>query len=508
MNLATQYDWIVLGDHPAALLSANLVARLGLSVLIVPKGSSMSAGHFQVSETRPCLDPESNFLLGLSADGLLNVCLEKVGIQSESFTVPLSSPQALTPQYRIDFKRDLASFQSELKREIPQESAAEAQFIEGAVEISPTVLKYWLDFPSQLTMEIATETTAEAAAADAKPAARKVKKPRRSTWQEILRKSTALNLSIGKSEILEAFRYALSGQNPKGGASDIETLHALALGQTGASVRGGMTAYRELLLQNARRLGSTILESAETKRIFVENGKFIGVQLNVSGNMVGGTGCVLGSSFDEFSERVSMNGRNWFSLKRQWPDPSGWKFTVAFSVRNEAIPPGASRRMVWKENEAPPVELEIATNSEYGGRDKDKQIVFLRTVLPYSSESLKPEYQRLISARMFRLASELIPYLEYHVLSIYPDFRADAQADDLSVVYPFHKLSEIPENLKCYGEKQGLGNIFQGSGSGIEGLFITSNQSFPELGNFGPTVASIEAVAWIAHRLGLRGPLS
>jgi hypothetical protein len=232
----------------------------------------------------------------------------------------------------------------------------------------------------------------------------------------------------------------------------------------------------------------------------------------VSGNMVGGTGCVLGSSFDEFSERVSMNGRNWFSMKRQWPDPTGWKFTVAFSVRNEAIPPGASRRMVWKENEAPPVEIEIAAASEYGGRerdrDKDKQIVFLRTVLPYSVESLKPEFQRIVSARMFRLASEIVPYLEYHVLSIYPDFRADSQSDDLGVVYPFQRLSEIPENLKCYGTNQGLSNLFQGSGSGIEGLFITSNQSFPELGNFGPTVASIEAVAWIAHRLGLRGPLS
>jgi hypothetical protein len=509
MNLATQYDWIVLGDHPAALLSANLVARLGLSVLIVPKDSSMRASHFQVSETRPCLDPESNFLLGLATDGLLSVCLEKVGIQSQSFTVANSSPQALTPQYRVGFKSDLRSFQSELKRQVPEESISEAQFLERAVEMSPTVLKYWLDFPGQLTMEIASEIPVEGAV-DAKASLPKVRKPKRISWQEMLRRSPALRLSekVAKSEMLEAFRYGLSGQNPKGGASDIETLHTIALGQTGASVRGGMTAYRDLLLQNARRLGTTVLETAETKRIFVENGKFIGVQLSVSGNMVGGTGCVLGSSFDEFSERVSMNGRNWFSLKRQWPNPSGWKFTVAFSVRSEAIPPGASRRMVWKENEAPPVELEIATNAEYGGRDKDKQIVFLRTVLPYSSESLQPEFQRLVSARMFRLASELIPYLEYHVLSIYPDFRADAQTDDLSVVYPFHKLSEIPENLKCYGERQGLGNLLQGSGSGIEGLFITSNQSFPELGNFGPTVASIEAVAWIAHRLGLRGPLS
>jgi hypothetical protein len=497
MNIATQYDWIVLGDHPAALLSANLVARLGLSVLIVPQCTSMQTC---VSEEQRVLDPESNFLLGLEPDGLLGICLEKSGLSMKEHLLPDSLPQALTPENRIRFRATAEEMKTELQRELSKDSSdvtetnEEAAFLDYALRVSPELLSHWVSFPKQLTLDMANA---------------QAKRPKLVDWQEVLRKSPALRMphverAVETSSFLEAFRFGLSGQSLQGGASPLESLHALSMGPSGSSVRGGMKSYRELLLRNAKRLGVTVLENAQCKRIFVENGRFVGVQVSESGNMVGGSGCVLGSSFDEFSERVSMNGRNWLSLKRQWPDASGWKFSLAFTVGEEAIPPGASRRMIWKEPEAPIVEFEIADASEYGIRDREKKLIFLRTILSYNEESLSSDFQKMIAARMFRLASQVLPYLEYHVISIYPDFRVE----DLKRVYPFNKLSEIPENLKSYGRRTGLAHLLQGSGTGIEGLFISSNQSFPELGNFGPTLAALEAVAWIAHRLGLPGPLA
>ncbi len=109
-------------------------------------------------------------------------------------------------------------------------------------------------------------------------------------------------------------------------------------------------------------------------------------------------------------------------------------------------------------------------------------------------------YQRMVGARMLRQAAELIPFLEYHVVRVYPDFRAENE--ELSQAFGFASPDLIPENLRC------LGGAGVGSRSGVEGLFVASGESFPALGSFGPSVAGLEATAWIAHRSGLPGPFA
>jgi hypothetical protein len=101
---------------------------------------------------------------------------------------------------------------------------------------------------------------------------------------------------------------------------------------------------------------------------------------------------------------------------------------------------------------------------------------------------------------MFRKLMELVPFVEYHLVRIYPDFRTENQ--ELSEAYGFASVELVPENLKVAAGR-GVG-----SASGIEGLFVATGESYPELGSLGATVAAIEASAWIAHRRGLPGPLA
>lgn len=495
-DISSQYDWIVLGDHPGALLSANLVARLGLTVLVVPKSETRGV---LLSDEGQYLDPESNFLLGLGEGGLLHESLSKVGAISEDI---LSGdriyPQVLTPQYRFQFKSEPDLLSLELNRELGTESSLEKDFIESALAGSSEVLDYWTRYPSQLTLD---------------PSG-KVKPERRKSWHQIrsvskvsrnLATKSTVNNPSGEVESVEALRFGFLGlARPGTGLESQEAFHALALGRSGASYRGGTTSYRKLLIRNAKKLGATILDGAECRRIFVDNGRFTGIQVSSSGNMITGTGCILGSSFEQFSKRVSMNGRSWFSRTHRWPDPVGWKFTIALSVSGEGIVPGLTRRMVWKEAEAPAVEIELAEPGEYGARDQERKLIFLRTILPFHIETLNWEYQRMMAARMFRLASKLVPYLEFHVMKVFPDFRPETQ-NELRAVYPFERLDMIPENLRCYAPTE-HSRRFQGASSGIEGLFISSNQSFPELGSFGPVVAAFDGVAWVAHKMGLAGP--
>ena len=53
-------------------------------------------------------------------------------------------------------------------------------------------------------------------------------------------------------------------------------------------------------------------------------------------------------------------------------------------VNAEAIPPGATSRMVWQEAEAPPIEIEISDSDVHGGtgRRAELRVVLARTVMP------------------------------------------------------------------------------------------------------------------------------
>jgi hypothetical protein len=298
-----------------------------------------------------------------------------------------------------------------------------------------------------------------------------------------------------------------------------DLFHVFSLSRSGGRIKGGMTAYRSLLLNIARRQGVHIPLNTECKRIFIEKENFIGVQVSNRGNMISARGGVLGCSYARASQQMVFGSRSWYPHRRKKATPSGWKFTVALTVHKEAIPNKIMKRSVWKEANAPSLEIEIVDPSDYNGNRSDQRVIYLRTVMPYSTESLNTRYQRITAARMLRKLTEIIPFIEFHVIQIYPDFRMGSdmsetlrvipevsastpqfREDELKVVFGFSSLEEIPDNLLVYQDE----NLT--SETGIDGLFRVSSESYPGLGSLGPIVAGLEAVSWLAHRSGLAGP--
>lgn len=270
-------------------------------------------------------------------------------------------------------------------------------------------------------------------------------------------------------------------------------------------------AYRELLLKLASRLGAHVATDLECKRVFVDKGRFTGVQVAHRANIVNAGGAIVGCGLWQLGSMVSFSGRNWVKKLKPSPVPQGWRFTVGFTVAAAMIPAGASPRMVWKEAEAPPLEIEITDSEARGpgyGRRLQQRTLLARTVLPFSEESLTLDFQRKMASKMMRQLTDLFPFLENHLIAVYPEFRnanGDEGFSELTEVYGFASLDAIPENLRCLLPLRGQG---VGSNSGIEGLFVANGESFPELGSFGGTVAALESVSWLAHRAGLAGPLA
>lgn len=528
IRLRDHYDWVVLGDHPGALLSAGLAARLGLSVLVLPL---VPAAKTVISESGQCLDPESNYLIGLGSierfQGLLSDCLGRLGISpAESTMIQREGvlPQVLTPGKRLSLLIEDDLLDHELTREFGQEWVQACALPAALSHGESPSLAFWKRLPDRLTfaqsrnrkgvephtlegLRQKLERTWRGSSYSGysgysgKRASRSIRRTDQE-WFSNTRRLLEFCLSRGGEDFAEVCQGLWYGVSSSAAEDPLvsELVHMLVLGRTGAGFSGGMTAYRDFLVRLAKRLGAHVPPKGECSRIFIEDGKLVGVQITHQGTMIGASGAILGCSIGQAREYMSITGKSWFSRLKPVPVPAAWRFTLAMTVHAEAIPPGMSRRTIWKETGAPVLEIEVAHPGDYVLDEPEHRLLFARTLLPYTREGVRPDFQRLISARMLRQLTELIPFLEYHLVRLYPDFRNENT--EMSQAFGFASPEMIPENLRVYS---GPG---VGSRSGIDGLFVASNESFPALGSFGGTVAALESIAWLAHRTGLSGPFA
>ncbi len=527
IRLSDHYEWVVLGDQPGALLSGCLAAKLGLSVLILPV---VEPFRLTVSQSGQFFDPETNSLLGLGgagpSEGLVARCLFRSGmLASEAGLIRTYGviPQVLTPNIRVAFGEESGGWAQSLMREVGEKAVSGFGLLDALTKSEGRFWEFWRSLPDRLTVIDQSPNKGSGKNAIKKSDQNFSLSADRlgvsdSRWVNHSKGVSALFAKLpplvqgALSEFSSGIWFGVSGFDHADPVS-FEMLQMLALSKTGASFKGGMTAYRQFLLRLAQRLGAHVPDKAECGRVFVERGRLMGVQIAHRGNMITVAGGALGCSLSEIRDRVVVDGENRPGKLKVSPTPTGWKFTVALTVRKEGVPPGITQRMVWSEIGAPGLEFEFADSADYGMRDDEHRVLYLRTTVPFTIESLSTSFQRMLAARMFRQATEILPFLEFHVTRIYPDFRAALEVqsgdgladglsggDEFSAAFGFAMPALVPSGLRVYsGEGVGVN-------SGIEGLFVTTNESYPKLGSLGPSVAALEAVAWAAHRNGLAGP--
>ena len=520
MRFRDHYDWVVLGSHPGALLSASIVAKLGLSVLVLPMG--IQTGR-RVIEGERFLDPDPNYSLGLGGsgkvDGLILHCLKHVGMTSEeakSIEFQKCSPQILTPMTRLSFSNN-AQLKYEFQREFGEVTSQKIGLLSALEQTELQYLTFWQQLPAKFTLSLDRKKNAVFAAMTlSELKAQLIKSSKLSEslsqqWTSTQKNSFDLITEISRSdssEIFEGLYYWLTSnihQKP----SLFDLLHLINLSKSGGSYRGGMTSYKHFLMSLAKRLGAHVPIKTECRRVFIEKGKFAGIQLSSLGSMISAEAGILGCQLKRLNSISTYTGRSIFKKDKISIHPVGWRFTVALTVRAESIPKGSGSRMVWKEENAPVIEIEVVNPVDYNSPTSDRRILYMRTVLPYAESSLDISFLKLNAARMLRQVIHIFPFLEFHIVHIFPDFRmkpktssAATEVDDFVDAYSFSSLDSIPDNLLVY---EGSGT---GSSTGIEGLFIASEESYPELGNFGGVFAAFEGISWIAHQSGFAGPFS
>lgn len=494
MKLEDHYDWVVLGDDPATLLSACLMSHLGASVLILPLAPSQLA---RVSTSGQWFDPEPNFTLGLwrteNANGFLSDLFTRLGVPMAAR--PFSGPEpglleVVSPGARVGLYTDLDQFLFGIERELGPESIRKLG-LDVAVKFAESVtLKYWrhlhkqiFDQPSRDPLWRYTrfvQQEVHALPARARP------------WfssRKSLSSAIALAGDSRGEEIMRGITYGLSGRD-LGDPEAIRFAMLLGHSSTAGRTRGGVTELRRFLRKLAASKGADDWNLSPCRRVFVENGRFIGVQVASSGKMLSVGGGIVGCELGALEGLVCYSGKPRARLRKMAP-ARGWKITFALTVRAEALPPGCLRRVIWQEPGARALEIEVVSPDEYHLPQEGLRILYLRTHVPFTHESLSLDFQRKIVARMYRRAIEIFPFLEFHVVRMFPDFRhtdPTRLTDEFTEAYGIVSPEFIPGNLRDYGECP------SGSQTGLEGLYCVSGK-YPELGNLGGHFASVESVA-------------
>lgn len=489
MKFQNEYDWAVIGEHPAAVLSGCIAARLGYSVLMLPYSPGLASRTIDQSQV---FEPESSFFTGWiqhpqkvaffqSLLAWLAGDIEHPLLQETVTT----RTQLLTRTLRADLQDSLDQLSQSLLDNSGNANIS-AFFRQRLLSLSSILTLNASVSPDLFVSEDWNEKVSSLLEGHRASKRRYLKTFNRREVINVLRQKT-----LSQNELLVDLIQSVEKDSE--GRSDDDALQTLFraffLEHQGVAIPGGIRTLHNLLAEIAKQWGVQRAHVYQMERMFIDKDRFVGFQMkdeSERGKLVSVKGGILGCSLDHAKPLITGDGKTTRTLLKKSPEPLGWRFTISIRVDRKGIPFGLGRRSIWVEPGAPHLEIEVVDPSVYSLKgSSDACIVFLRTVLPFKQFSLDPVYRRKTAARMFEVAREQIPFFDRHVLDTYPNENTPDTQDP----YAFEKIEAIPENLRVI-DQNGVG-----SQSGVQGLFVATGESYPELGSFGAYLSGIQAVS-------------
>ncbi len=503
MKLKDRYDCVVVGDHPGAILAGLLVNRLGLTVLMIPQCGSQ--GKVYSKDKMSVVDPESSWFLGLGehrqSQGLWRELLSKLEISDTEKLVDSKNLNSAVWCQGSHFvvSKELQDWDVECDWNFTDTHAPLKKMPQIFARYSEPMLQFWQKYPQMLRKQDRRSKLSWASFTRSSADIRSyLFEPK--TNENISRTSQDKKWMNQRLSRLDAQTQAWIGSlwslqtEERAHARDLfDLLHLTTLGQTGRSLQGGVWELRSFLTRTAQERGVLVLDHPVSLEIRLNQDRISHLLLGEEKKQVDVGSLMVGCSVDQMKNLLQKKIKLDELCK-----PSGWFFTIAARVSRDFFSDSHARRFAIHEEGSPVLYIEVKTVEEYGleGNSKD-DIVFLRTTLPFESESLDPGFQNRVAKRMLKAAAQYFPLLDEKCKNVFPVL--DSADEEFSQVYGFPSLEYIPENLRIYL------NPGVGPETNIKGAFIVSGESYPQLGTWGSAVAAVEASHWLALQSGIPG---
>jgi hypothetical protein len=133
------------------------------------------------------------------------------------------------------------------------------------------------------------------------------------------------------------------------------------------------------------------------------------------------------------------------------------------------------------------------------------RVILARTwLVTEGPHSVSPERLRVLAARMFESVTQVFPRIEERMVRLFPDFRDEDHFFGVLRSLAWNPSdSQLLEPLSQYRWLEGA----RGEATSLEGFSWVHEDSYPQWGDLSSVLAGLEALARVAHKRGLRGPL-
>ncbi len=527
-----------MGDHPAALISGALAAKLGLSVLIVPLAEN---SRVAISSDGRVHDSETTWFPSLAeASGphhLVRATLEYLGTTSSEMTQVISRAsenELVCVGKGLALDRPYQSWIEQWHWSHSSVSRDNLASMQGILEVSDDLFRhFWSQLPERLTWKESRKQ--DGAPLRGEGQARETEGPRgairtpekdlaiRLSKSGVLgRKSSAQISKLLSSPVQMAFRdlgllemiesangiWDFLGPVSPREKTLFDWLHMAFMARSSNRVLGGAQSLRQLLLRLALRNGADYASDRDARRVFLRKDRFSGIQISGSGTVITAEGGVYGARMTSLLNRLVGADSRRLQQKLERPStqstPVSLDLTLSLRV-TEPVAAAMTDRRLFVDPEVGALEVEKVSMEPYTGDRTQGALLLLRSRIPFAPGSSDLDLDVLLqrAARMERAWSELSPGCEKGILYRFPDHtRREQGRADLELIYPRRNQASLSAH------HVGHWSSVLAPSTPFKNLFLVSAETYAQLGaGFGPWVGAFEATSWIAHRSGLPGPM-
>ena len=464
------YDVIVCGAELAGLVSAALLARRGLRVLLLGHDAdrpSFDAGGIALSRA-PALLP------ALESQPIARVLTELNSVQVVRRRAPIMSPgyQVALPRRRFDLLAEREPARRELGREFP----AEIDAIEGAIDrlVATSGL---LDAPlgSELTL------------------------PPDGFWErrEVARLESLLPPPgtdlLSPLPAGHPMRAAFAAPGAMGTAlvpGDVGTVgEARAFDQARRGLHrfeGGYAGLCALLTERLQTFSGERREKVVPVEIVMKRGRAAGIRVRPRDETIGCQHLIWAGPAPAMlalvAEKPARKGRDGGDGLRV----AGYRYALSMLVTPEAIPEGMGSRLFVIGDPAKPLIEDNAVAVTVGvpaPRDPGRVPVWAECVLPAPAVDAGPGYLRTMRARVRKQVTRVLPFLNQHLVvlgspfdGLPPEIPGSAKPPVATPPIPMPAVYTVerprPLDLGGLPHAPGIKNLWQVGRENLPGLTL------------------------------------
>ena len=475
--ISRNYDVLVVDPSPGALVAATLLARAGMSVLVLePPNTRTDIGAFRFLRHRP---PVIGFGHGLLTRSLRSLKFHPHELQAVRRGTP--TLQVITRRHRIDLTDDREALASELHREYPAD-AEELLSVIDVCRASASSFSEALDQALESAGQPGFLQTVGLARPDWNPPLPPEDVP---SWGEYLE---GTGLSTEARTLLRAIvRPFCSLDVPEDLPLPVAGMHIAAALDGVYSDPSEEDPLLALLLRRVRAMRvdvqpEELLELTGGRRK-VDAAVFEGKAEDMPLQWV-----ITGGDPEDLLDRLPGPPRA-YERKLSQLAPSHFRYSIYLGVREEVVPSDLAEHAILldedEDPEAPGGSMLLSTSLPGSPlAPAGRRAITASTLIPYGEDGAVAAEIEAISARMMERIKWLFPYLERHLEVLHVPQSVDSNDD--------HPIGIDPRPA-AYTPAIAPGDDPVAAGLGVamphRNVFCAGPAAFPALGLGGESLA-------------------